>query len=210
MTRKWPPLWDSLAHLISPRLAAVDMHTARHIVENCFVGDLAKGRTIILVTHHVSACLKTAHKLVEMANGRVMREGTIADLQNSGQLKTVIETEDDTKEAESGQPKQNEADAAATPSADVDKKIDEGNTKRPSWQKEPSSKGKLIEEEFRAVGRVTFNSYLTYIRAAGWRLWIPILVLMVFLRFVELATNVSSCYFSQQSFLCSRVPFSFT
>ena len=169
------------------------MHTARHIIENCFVGDLAKDRTIVLVTHHVSACLKTAYKLVEMSNGKVLREGTIEELQNSGQLKTDIETEDDTTEPEMDvQPNQNEADAAVTPAVDQDKKQAFDVTKMPSWQKEPSSKGKLIEEEYRAVGRVTFNTYLTYIRAAGWRLWIPILSLMVFLRLVEIATNVSS------------------
>ena len=35
--------------LLDDVLAALDVHTARWVVENCFKGDLVKGRTILLV-----------------------------------------------------------------------------------------------------------------------------------------------------------------
>jgi ABC-type multidrug transport system fused ATPase/permease subunit len=35
--------------LLDDVLAALDVHTAIHIVEKCFKGDLIKGRTVILV-----------------------------------------------------------------------------------------------------------------------------------------------------------------
>jgi hypothetical protein len=46
--------WDNNAvysrtYLKAQVLAALDVHTAKHIVEKCFSGDLIKGRTIILV-----------------------------------------------------------------------------------------------------------------------------------------------------------------
>ena len=39
-------------------LAALDVHTAKHIVENCFSGDLVKGRTVILVVRVSRAVLQ--------------------------------------------------------------------------------------------------------------------------------------------------------
>ena len=33
-------------------LAALDVHTARWIVEKCFKGDLIRGRTVLLVVGH--------------------------------------------------------------------------------------------------------------------------------------------------------------
>ena len=33
-------------------LAALDVHTARWIVEKCFKGDLIRGRTVLLVVSH--------------------------------------------------------------------------------------------------------------------------------------------------------------
>jgi len=37
------------AHHEAQVLAALDVHTAKHIVEKCFSGELVEGRTIILV-----------------------------------------------------------------------------------------------------------------------------------------------------------------
>lgn len=34
-------------------LSAVDAHTASHLFENCLRGPLMKGRTVVLVSHHV-------------------------------------------------------------------------------------------------------------------------------------------------------------
>lgn len=46
----------SCAHILmkgtSQVLAALDVHTAKWIVDKCFQGDLCKGRTIILVVSH--------------------------------------------------------------------------------------------------------------------------------------------------------------
>jgi hypothetical protein len=132
-------------------------------------------------------CLTSAHTLLEMEDGRVATIGTIADLRRSGLLKTVIDTEDE--EVDGPMPARNEADVQPDEIELPKNNLDV--SRRPSWQKELSSKGKLIDEESRAEGRVTTQSYLTYIRAAGWRLWIPILCLMPFLRVIGIVTNVS-------------------
>jgi len=43
------PTIFSITDLRAQVLAALDVHTAKHIVEKCFSGDLVYGRTIILV-----------------------------------------------------------------------------------------------------------------------------------------------------------------
>ncbi len=39
--------------LLDDVLSALDVHTSKFIVDNCFKGDLLRGRTVLLVTHHI-------------------------------------------------------------------------------------------------------------------------------------------------------------
>ena len=153
------------------------MHTAQHIVDHCLRGPLMRGRTVILVTHHVSLCLSSAAYLVELSRGKILHQGSVKDLQASGELKTVIETEATILPQTTTDPivfHANEAD------------IEEKNI----LEREPT-KGKLVEAEHRATGRVTLNTYLTYIRAAGWLSWFLTLCLMIFLKLTVIASDVS-------------------
>ncbi|KAK7461891.1 hypothetical protein VKT23_008323 [Stygiomarasmius scandens] len=65
--------------LLDDVLAALDVHTSKWIVENCFCGDLVKGRTIILVTHNVALARPIASFVVAMKDGRIESQGTVAD-----------------------------------------------------------------------------------------------------------------------------------
>ncbi|KAJ7283178.1 P-loop containing nucleoside triphosphate hydrolase protein [Mycena rebaudengoi] len=67
--------------LLDDVLAALDVHTARWIVEKCFGGDLLKGRTVILVTHNVALAGPIAHFVVTFgADGTVKSQGSVAEL----------------------------------------------------------------------------------------------------------------------------------
>ena len=127
------------------------MHTAQHIVEHCLRGDLAKNRTIILVTHHITLCLSSASYIVELAAGKVVLQGSVKELQATGNLKTVVDAEDDTAEPE-GEEEEivsiNEADAVTQ---------NGGEEKR-----KRISSGKLVEAEHREEGRVSLATYITY------------------------------------------------
>ncbi|KAF9013105.1 hypothetical protein BDQ17DRAFT_1342742 [Cyathus striatus] len=50
--------------LLDDILAALDAHTSRWIVEECLLGDLIKGRTVLLVTHNVPLTKPVAHFIV--------------------------------------------------------------------------------------------------------------------------------------------------
>ncbi|KAJ7040325.1 pleiotropic drug resistance ABC transporter [Mycena alexandri] len=160
--------------LIRSSLAAVDMHTATHIVQNCLTGPFARDRTIILVTHHISLCLPIAHYIVELNAGSVLRQGTIKSFEESGILQKVVETEDlgfQDQPEDITAPADNEADSVSPELA-------------------ARSNGKLIEAEARAEGRVSWRTYMTYIRAAGISSWILTLLLMLLIRLINIGNQV--------------------
>ncbi|KAL1739961.1 hypothetical protein HDZ31DRAFT_20024, partial [Schizophyllum fasciatum] len=161
--------------LLDDPLAAVDMHTAQHIVQHCLSGELAQGRTIILVTHHIGVCLPITAYLVELSRGKVLHNGTVEELRQRGILDEVIETADDVyveEEDVERKPEINEADEIANGKATAE---------------EPSrGDGKLVEEERRAEGRVTLNTYRTYMKAAGYGAWFLVIFLMLLIRFVTI------------------------
>ncbi|KAF7324829.1 ATP-binding cassette transporter [Mycena kentingensis (nom. inval.)] len=60
-------------------LAALDVHTARWIVDKCLCGPLVAGRTVILVTHNISLTQKIANFVVSVGlDGRVRGESSVA------------------------------------------------------------------------------------------------------------------------------------
>ncbi|KAL5518793.1 hypothetical protein ACEPAH_476 [Sanghuangporus vaninii] len=168
--------------LLDDPLAAVDMHTAQHLVEHCLKGDLMKGRTIILVTHHISLCLPVASYMVELSGGKVIHQGTIKDLQASGQLKRVIETEDEPSE-----------DTVCLAETDMRTDKNEADTADPEgthWSRKSLLRGKLVEAEHRAEGRISIATYMSYVRAAGWFSWVLTLTLMILIRLISVANDL--------------------
>ncbi|KAG8874447.1 hypothetical protein FRB98_008435 [Tulasnella sp. 332] len=172
--------------ILDDPLAAVDMHTARHLLQTCFLGPIMKDRTIILVTHHVSLCLPAAAYIIEMGGGTVIRQGTVQELQGQGQLNQVLAEEDVTEDiAEEEEPAllANEADVVATEQVAAPNKL------KPS--------GKLIEAEHRAEGRVTLATYLTYIQACGWVPWTLIVFLILAGRGIQVGNQFFLARWSQ-------------
>lgn len=151
------------------------MHTAQHIVRNCLTGELAQDRTIILVTHHVSLCLPAAEYLVELSRGTILRQGTVQELRESGVLGQLVADEDD-------QDFFVPLTRAHTPKNEADLSFRLSN--------HAGTKGKLIEAEARAEGRVSWRTYMTYIRAAGFSSWILTVLLMLLIRAVNVGNQV--------------------
>jgi ABC-type glutathione transport system ATPase component len=162
------------------RLAAVDMHTAQHLVKHALSGPLSAGRTIILVTHHITLCLPVASYLVELSDGKIVHAGTIEDLRDRNLLQKVVEVEDHPQSPVNKRcevPEVNEADLV-------------NGTNGIAKQKQPMSNGKLVEAEARAEGRVSVHSYLTYFRAAGLVSWVASLWLLLQMRLIGIGVQV--------------------
>lgn len=61
-------------------LAALDVHTAKWIVDKCFRGDLLQGRTVLLVTHNVNMVAPIANFVVSLgSDGQILSQGTISE-----------------------------------------------------------------------------------------------------------------------------------
>ncbi|VDB87410.1 unnamed protein product [Peniophora sp. CBMAI 1063] len=84
-------------------LAALDVHTAKWIVDKCLKGDLIVGRTVILVTHNIAITAPIAEHVISLDNGRVVAQGSISavldtDTSLASKIKEVKEALKDTKE----------------------------------------------------------------------------------------------------------------
>ncbi|KAI0803030.1 hypothetical protein BC629DRAFT_1591129 [Irpex lacteus] len=63
--------------LLDDVLAALDVHTAQHIVDQCLKGDLVRGRTVILVTHNLAMTAPIADFIVSLTpDGRIKSTGS--------------------------------------------------------------------------------------------------------------------------------------
>ncbi|EJC98304.1 multidrug resistance-associated ABC transporter [Fomitiporia mediterranea MF3/22] len=79
--------------LLDDVLSAVDAHTAHHLYHECLKGDLMKGRTVILVSHHVQLCAPGASYIVSLDNGRLAFSGHPDDFRASGIMARLIQSD---------------------------------------------------------------------------------------------------------------------
>ena len=138
-----------------------------------------RGRTLILVSHHVQLCAPGAKYIVSLDNGRVQYSGDYEGFQGSGVLKTLVQSgatdpSDEKEEAavekieqiieegedstlrESSGTSETSSTAAPTTTTETEAK--------PEKKKAPR---KLVEEEKRAVGRIGKDIWMSYIEACG-------------------------------------------
>ncbi|RUS25616.1 P-loop containing nucleoside triphosphate hydrolase protein [Jimgerdemannia flammicorona] len=139
-------------------LSAIDTHTAKHLYEHCLMGCLIRGRTRILVTHHIGLCLCGAAHVVTMCDGEVIRSGSPADVLRSGMLRDEVTLE--RKEGEV-----------------IEGKIPMLPVMVSKMHKEGS--GKLVADETRAEGGVSREVYALYFNTAG-GIWFWITVIALF------------------------------
>ncbi len=158
----------------------VDAHTAHHLYHECLKGDLMRGRTLILVSHHVQLCASGAKYIVSLDNGRVSYSGGYDGFHDSGVLQTLVQSggadaSDDKEEpavvkveeileesadhSTSGEPTEANSETSSTVAV-TPSELDV----KPEKKKAPR---KLIEEEKRAVGRIGKDIWMAYIKACG-------------------------------------------
>ncbi|KAI8979516.1 hypothetical protein BDF20DRAFT_906115 [Mycotypha africana] len=144
--------------LMDDVLSAVDAHTAKHLYEKCLLGPLMKDRTRILITHHVSLCLKGCSYIVHIDNGRASFVGAPNVLQRSEGFASIVdENEEDTiEEEESAAEEQSVEGTLALDSNEAN--LSDNATKKPRA---------LIEDETKATGMVKLRLYSMYIRMVG-------------------------------------------
>ncbi|KII86381.1 hypothetical protein PLICRDRAFT_56093 [Plicaturopsis crispa FD-325 SS-3] len=139
--------------LLDDALAALDVHTSKWIVEKCFSGDLVRGRTIILVTHNVALVSPIAGYVVSMGpDGKVISQGTVADVFASDVLFSAEYTEDQVVEGDM----KNHADVG---------ELEDGETRQTGAHAEAD--GKLIAAEEIEVGHVDWPALELFFSSVG-------------------------------------------
>ncbi|KAF8182307.1 multidrug resistance-associated ABC transporter [Pholiota molesta] len=131
--------------LLDDVLAALDVHTAAWIVENCFKGDLVKDRTVLLVTHNIALVSPLAKFIVSIGqDGFLSTQGTNIDVSLNSDPILAEEARHDLEELEFAN---EEATSLAKEEAPVN--------------------GKLVLAEEVAKGRVTWKSMKLFLSGLG-------------------------------------------
>ena len=129
-----------------------------------------RGRTVILVSHHVQLCTPGAGYIVALDNGRVQFQGDREAFYASGVIDGLLqsgamagqEEEDETKI-----PGAEELAEAATVAPSESSSVAAASTVVADPTPDKKAPRKLVEEEKRAVGRIGKDVWLDYIRAVG-------------------------------------------
>ncbi|EMD41580.1 hypothetical protein CERSUDRAFT_110129 [Gelatoporia subvermispora B] len=131
--------------LLDDVLAALDVHTAKWIVDKCFRGDLVRGRTVILVTHNVAIASPIADFVVSLGtDGRIASMGSL-DLALAKNKKLSKELQEEKEEINK-----------------VEHEVDEVEPDVPARKD-----GKLIVEEEVEVGHVGWPAMKLYFKSLG-------------------------------------------
>jgi ABC-type multidrug transport system fused ATPase/permease subunit len=140
-----------------------------------------RGRTIVLVSHHVRLCASGASYIVALDNGRLQFQGDRESFQNSDVMRSLVQStnagdgKDEVEEILEGEQNSTEfnLDSESSSAAILSQSSDVVKI-----EKRPPRK--LVEEEKRAVGLVARNIWETYIQACGngwyWTLFLTVLL----------------------------------
>jgi len=159
--------------------SAVDAHVGRHIFERCISGDLCRGRTIVLATHHVDLCLPKARVVVELAGGAVKSLVTNKPPppQNEvGGLSLSLTAETPSPQDRSSQQLPMVQKTHPHPDQPVSANPALTDSDAPRVPRKPR---KFVYAESRTYGAVRAAIYWAYLRAAGnvwWAWWAIVLV----------------------------------
>lgn len=135
--------------LLDDVLAALDVHTAKWIVDKALRGDLVKGRTVILVTHNIALAAPIASFVVLLGrHGTVSATGTVSEvLKKDSHLRAQLEKAREEEEE------------------DIDIKAEEAGKGDDEATKQAS--GKLVVAEEKAIGRVELAAFMLYVKGVG-------------------------------------------
>ncbi|KAF5370319.1 hypothetical protein D9758_006918 [Tetrapyrgos nigripes] len=103
-------------------LAALDVHTAKWVVEKCLAGDLLEGRTIIMVTHNIDLVQPLARFIVTMKDGRVVDQDHVSAVHKSAR-DLVMKLKEELDESEAPKPEDTEDQKAKDGKLVMDEEI---------------------------------------------------------------------------------------
>ncbi|KAJ1895310.1 hypothetical protein LPJ66_004667, partial [Kickxella alabastrina] len=165
--------------LIDDCLSAVDVHTGKHILNQCLLSTtgLMDGRTCVLVTHHMPMCLPYCDFVVMLRDGGVEYQGPPQGLGDfTGQLGCLLSELDVDIGGTNSPSRSSQSDVLSSgDGCTISKAVldSEGNivTETQTPQTLPSTpsvlNGKLVKDEVRMQGLVKMETWKTYFDPCG-------------------------------------------
>ncbi|KAG9045107.1 hypothetical protein FS842_001253 [Serendipita sp. 407] len=129
----------------------------------------------------LSAELKRRGQLTEVLSHDVVQTETVPE---SSDKSHSLENEADLVLGSHETPDGSTKVGASTPSDEGE--TENQNPKKPKWRLSTAEAGKLVDEEARAEGRVSWRTYKTYIQAAGYWSWGAAFLLMIQIRGINI------------------------
>ncbi|KAK1677416.1 hypothetical protein QYE76_038264 [Lolium multiflorum] len=175
---------DCDIYLLDDIFSAVDAHTGSSIFKECLKGIL-KNKTVLLVTHQVDF-LRNVDSVFVMKNGAIIQSGNYGDLLDScSDFLALVTAHHSSRGAlgVQGHQAQNTENSPATTdlpkTPSINSKSSNGNsdTIAAAPSKEAGS-SKIIQEEEKESGQVSWNVYKLYITQA-WGWWGVLLILAI-------------------------------
>lgn len=150
--------------LLDDPLSAVDSHVGEHLFDQAISGEISKGTTRLLVTHHVHF-LPRCDYVIFMEKGKIKHQGKYNDLVAQGvEFKGAIDAGEDQAEeddVEDGTGEANKAQLLRRKST-----IAEEDLKKEAEMKKKGEN--LISEEDREQGDVNTSAYFKYFKVGGY------------------------------------------
>ncbi|KAH7655033.1 Xenobiotic-transporting ATPase protein [Dioscorea alata] len=169
---------DCDVYLLDDVFSAVDAHTGSEIFKECVRGAL-KDKTVLLVTHQVDF-LHNVNCIYVMRDGEIVEAGKYDELAASGPefMGLVAAHESSMELVEQSANQDNNQNSEPEQAATLNRKQSASNNAPEGSPKTEKGSSKLIKEEERETGHVSWSVYKTYVTEA-WGWWGAITVLLI-------------------------------
>ncbi|KAH0538545.1 hypothetical protein FGG08_004878 [Glutinoglossum americanum] len=144
--------------------SAVDANVGHWIFENALTGELGRGRTRILITHHATLCLPRTSYAVTLGHGTVEHAGRVDELKKSGSLKDILRLEAEAEAAAKQTDEPATGDAEEPEIKKLSRRVTSDINADAATKPKPK---KFVEDEHRETGGIGKAIYLEYLRASG-------------------------------------------
>lgn len=185
--------------LMDDPLSAVDAHVGEHIFSKAITGEMSKGVTRVLVTHHVHL-LSRCDKVIVLEAGRIKHQAPYDELVAQG---VSFAGAVDASRAEDRTDKPQEGSGVTGGKAKVgieEEKV--SDTKREAMKK---SGKKLMSDEEKNEGSVAGSAYHRYAAAGGWVAAIAAVVVAGMGRAAEVGTSFYLAFWAKESLEASEL-----
>lgn len=190
---------DTRLLLMDDPLSAVDAHVGEHIFTKAIAGPISKGKTRILVTHHVHV-LARCDKVIVLDNGRIKHQGSYSELIASGvdfagavDVSKIKKSPDDTEEAEKPE------ESVTEPTED---KEPESTEQEKATMKEAGKN--LVKDEEKQAGDVAGAAYYRYAKAGGLVMALLCILIQGIGRAFEIATTFWLAIWAENMFSAAQ------